>query len=63
MMIDFPAPVSPVIAINPGLICHSSSSTSARFLIRSSVRTAGIFEDGSQQCDGNDEERALDSNS
>src|SRR5215471_17280691 len=42
MMIDFPAPVSPVIATNPGAICHSSSSTSARFLIRNSVRTADI---------------------
>src|SRR5262245_52888244 len=42
IMIDFPAPVSPVIATNPGPICHSSSSTSARFLIRNSVRTAAI---------------------
>src|SRR5438132_10164311 len=42
MMIDFPAPVSPVTATNPGSICHSSSSTSARFLIRNSVRTADI---------------------
>src|SRR5215471_2505127 len=44
IMIDFPAPVSPVIATNPGPICHSSSSTSARFLIRNSVRTADIQE-------------------
>src|SRR5882757_2985256 len=44
MMIDFPAPVSPVTATNPGPICHSSSSTSARFLIRNSVRTADIRE-------------------
>src|SRR6478752_4056460 len=44
MMIDFPAPVSPVTAINPGAICHSSSSTSARFLILKSVRTADIQE-------------------
>src|SRR6476659_6674111 len=44
MMIDFPAPVSPVTATNPGSICHSSSSTSARFLIRNSVRTADIPE-------------------
>src|SRR5262249_6695474 len=42
MMIDFPAPLSPVTATNPGPICHSSSSTSARFLIRNSVRTADI---------------------
>src|SRR5882724_9488699 len=44
MMIDFPAPVSPVTATNPGPSCHSSSSTSARFLIRNSVRTADIRE-------------------
>src|SRR5262245_19904753 len=44
MMIDFPTPVSPVIATNPGPICHSSSSTSARFLIRNNVRTADIRE-------------------
>src|SRR5205823_10951073 len=44
IMIDFPAPVSPVIATNPGSNCHSSSSTSARFLIRNSVRTADIRE-------------------
>src|SRR5512132_116435 len=44
IMIDFPAPVSPVTATNPGPICHSSSSTSARFLIRNSVRTADIRE-------------------
>src|SRR5215831_2650251 len=44
IMIDFPAPVSPVIAINPGYTCHSSCSTSARFLIRNSVRTADIPE-------------------
>src|SRR5262249_26525521 len=43
IMIDFPAPVSPVTAINPGPVCHSSSSTSARFLIRNRVRTVGIF--------------------
>ena len=42
MMIDLPAPVSPVTAMNFGPICHSSSSTSARFLIRSRVRTVGI---------------------
>src|SRR5262249_2950990 len=42
MMIDFPAPVSPVTAMNSAPICHSSSSTSARFLIRSRVRMAGI---------------------
>src|SRR5213595_1894914 len=42
IMIDFPAPVSPVTATNPGPNCHSSSSTSARFLIRNSVRTADI---------------------
>src|SRR5580765_382677 len=44
MMIDFPAPVSPVTATNPGPNCHSSSSTSASFLIRNSVRTADIPE-------------------
>src|SRR6266496_1919970 len=44
MMIDFPAPVSPVTAIKPGVICHSSSSTSARFLIRNKFSTAGIGE-------------------
>src|SRR5438094_8587850 len=44
MMIDFPAPVSPVTATNPGPICNSSSSTNARFLIRNSVRTADIRE-------------------
>src|SRR5262245_17245172 len=44
MIIDFPAPVSPVIATNPGPICHSSASTSARFLIRNSVRIADIRE-------------------
>src|SRR4029077_9941679 len=44
IIIDLPAPVSPVIATNPGPICHSSSSTSARFLIRNSVRTADIRE-------------------
>src|SRR5262245_43739010 len=44
IIIDFPAPVSPVIATNPGPICHSSSSTSARFLIRNNVRTADIRE-------------------
>ena len=44
IIIHFPAPVSPVIATNPGPICHSSSSTSARFLIRNSVRTADIRE-------------------
>ena len=42
MMIDLPAPVSPVTAVNPGPICHSSSSTSASFLIRSKLRTIGI---------------------
>src|SRR5205823_9616876 len=42
MMIDLPAPVSPVTAMNPGAICHSSSSTSARFLIRSRFRAAAI---------------------
>src|SRR5204862_6482461 len=42
MTIDFPAPVSPVTATNPGPICHSSSSTSARFLIRSRLRTTGM---------------------
>src|SRR5947207_2894423 len=42
MMIDFPAPVSPVTAIKPDRICHSSASTSARFFIRSRVRMAGI---------------------
>src|SRR6266550_8883191 len=44
MMIDFPAPVSPVTAIKPDRICHSSASTSARFFIRSRVRTADIRE-------------------
>ena len=42
MMIDLPAPVSPVTAMKPAAICHSSSSTSARFFIRSKLRTAGI---------------------
>ncbi len=50
MMIDFPAPVSPVTATNPGPICHSSSSTSARFLIRNSVRTADIREPDAISC-------------
>src|SRR5262245_51968749 len=44
IIIDFPAPVSPVTATNPGPICHASSSTSARFLIRNSVRNTGIRE-------------------
>src|SRR6478752_9973531 len=44
IMIDFPSPVSPVTATNPAPICHSSSSTSARFLILNSVRTADIPE-------------------
>src|SRR3984893_2806781 len=43
MMIDLPAPVSPVMAVKPGAICHSSSSTSARFLIRNKFRIAGIL--------------------
>src|SRR6266496_225085 len=42
MIIDLPAPVSPVMAIKPGAISHSSSSTRARFFIRNKVRTAGI---------------------
>src|SRR5207302_10964867 len=41
IMIDLPAPVSPVIAVNPGEISHSKSSTSARFLIRRSWRSIG----------------------
>src|SRR6266536_6398567 len=44
MIIDLPAPVSPVTATNPAPIRHSSSFTSARFLIRNSVRTADIRE-------------------
>ena len=42
MMIDLPAPVSPVIAVNPGVSCHSRSSTNARFLIRRRLSVAGI---------------------
>ncbi len=41
MMIDFPAPVSPVIAVNPGASSHCRSSTKARFLIRRRVKIEG----------------------
>ena len=41
MMIDLPAPVSPVIAVKPGRKCHSSSSTSARFLMRRRLSVEG----------------------
>src|SRR5881392_2415932 len=49
MMIDFPAPVSPVTAVNPCAKCHSSSSTRARFVIRNNVRMAAIREVESYQ--------------
>ncbi len=45
MMIDLPAPVSPVMAAKPGASSHSRSSTSARFLIRSKLSTAAMREE------------------
>jgi hypothetical protein len=36
-MMDFPDPVSPVMAVNPGWIDQVKSSTSARFRIRNEI--------------------------
>ncbi len=44
IMIDLPAPVSPVTAVKPGCRFHSKSSTRARFLIRSKLNTAAMPE-------------------
>ena len=43
-MIDFPAPVSPVTAVKPGVRIQVSSSTRARLRMRSEVRVAGTGE-------------------
>ena len=41
MIMDFPAPVSPVIALNPGCNCSVRSATNARFLMRNVVNMSG----------------------
>ena len=42
MMMDLPAPVSPVMAVKPGADCHSRSSHQGEVLDPQKMRTAGI---------------------